>query len=873
MRKALCITVFMFAWNAVAVWADGEQRHMEKGTTWVDPVEFYHLQDINRGDLTRDYDQGDIDFNKVLKKRGVKVYGLRLKPFAGAFYVLKYASKISPPGSVAQFEYQDLYGIKGTPIHEAGFCVYFDESVSRSYTFSNNNSLTYPDGKVAESDEQLTVDINSLRLVQTDAGIGFSYAMHGHVNGNTLVTTSRGGRWNEPSNYSFDKPDGVRESWAHFIYFKGARDLLVMLSAPHPGHVTANTDEKRAMANSPWGRVYFIVDQMLVDASAAAAEEAAITGKDQGEVESPEGLTNEDKTELLEYMEDLVAWLGGEGDPFGFGERTDEKTAAVINTIATVSSILLGTGLAGVLGGTGASIAGGMTEAILSGTGGGVPPTMPETPQIDGLEPKRPEEEEEDKDNTPPPPEEKLDFFDKYTRTDADGDIYVKDPVTGKETLYINNGDGTYRNFNTGQNWAPDEINENLRYRDENSGPLKQDAETAAKNAAEQHAQWEKESTQISKEGQEYLKWKHEHEAVEKKQDLIEKLAVKYHVPPTEKAVTNAIKWEKIMNQLDAKIAMDEAKVLDKKVTYLEIVEKVSDVSVNILGSCIPGGEAVKNAYTFAKAPLVAWREAVVDGKSGSETALHVIVGMGNGALGVIQNQAGDLAGNGKYAWVKELGLNVLTEDIKEGMNAIAEGKSAEEIGRIMISTTGSKAAEFGVGKLIGSGMGWLKGTATKSLNPKSLKPDEFHFNEKTAKVLDKWLNKTHTYHAGKRTEVFKIIKVSDTGKVSWGGFSQGFSKFYGKIDTGKAIEAGIGEIYSNAIGSDWGGSLATGISNWGATKAGEAAYGLGKVAQAWGGNDFASAAGDWQKRVDEVQKFTKDMTKFNNMAADFRKR
>ena len=113
----------------------------------------------------------------------------------------------------------------------------------------------------------------------------------------------------------------------------------------------------------------------------------------------------------------------------------------------------------------------------------------------------------------------------------------------------------------------------------------------------------------------------------------------------------------------------------DQGIKTLETIDKTCEIGVNVLSGVVPGGSAVKDAYTFAKATLVAASEAVNEGKSLREGVSHVLVGAGNGALGVIQNQAGDLAGNGKYAWVKELGINILTEDLKEGMNGIAHDK------------------------------------------------------------------------------------------------------------------------------------------------------------------------------------------------------
>ena len=842
----------------IAARADGEQRNHEKGTTWVDPVEFYHLQDISSADLQRDYDQGDINFNKVLEERGVKVYGLRLKPIAGAMRVRKFMNIGYDEDFVsATLSYQDLYGIEGVPLHEASFCVYFDESVSRTYSFdytysvkANMDGERYTDHGSSTS----SISISGLRLVASGDGVAFSYALTCKGKEREHTSGSESMQGSLSASDVLTKPPGVDENLGHFIYFSGGRYLLAMLAAT--AKATADKaeemdlipSEREMMRNHPWPRVYFIVEEILVDADAAAAEEAAITGKDPEDVEGPEGLTNEDKTELLEYMEDLVAWLGGEGDPFGFGERTDEKTAAVINTIATVSSILLGTGLAGVLGGTGASIAGGMTEAILSGTGGGVPPTMPETPQIEGLEPKRPEEEEEDKDNTPPPPEEKLDFFDKYTSTDADGDIVVRDPVTGKETLYINNGDGTYRNFNTDQNWSPDEINENLRYRDENLGLLKQDADQAARNAAEQHEQWvNHDSKELSQEGKDYLDWKHEQEAAEKKQEQINKLAQKYGVPPNEESIKRAIRLEQSIESAFADENRKLGDAFEKWENSMKVVDKTCEIGVNVMATCVPGGEAVKDAYTFAKATLVAASEAVAEGKSAGEGVAHVLVGMGNGALGVIQNQAGNLAGEGKYGWVKELGINVVTEDLKEGMNTYYQTGDLAKTRDAMLNATGKKTAEFGVGKLLSYGTGKLKESATNALSG-----GESKMSEGIAKKVDYWFNKSHTGYLGHRADVFKVKVDGQNFSV---GKGQGFSLFYsGAVDTGKMTEGIINETLNQTGAHNWAGNLVQGANDLGVDAAANVAYGAG-VAK------------------DSIVNFAKDVAKFSNMAADFRKR
>ncbi|MBP5360748.1 MAG: hypothetical protein J6129_04620, partial [Bacteroidaceae bacterium] len=514
-KLIFAVCAFMLA---VTARADGEERNNEPGTRWVDPVEFYELQDIEYTDLKRDYDQGDIDFNKVMKEKGVKVYGLRLKPFCAATYVEKFAyiTELEEDAVKAdfQFDFQNLYGVRGVPINEASFCIYVDEGVSRSYTFDYKWSSHHPQLKVGVCEHwennvsTSALNINNLRLYSTQNSLDFCYSFTAHEH---IFEQYRNYCHNIDENpedsgtltldYDFSKPDGVNNKLGRFIYFSGARDLLVMIGSDAMTLAKYMKDSEIPLLQRPWPRVYFIVEEILVEDEGGAF------------------LSEEDRQELINYLEGLTTWLSGEGDPFGFGEHTDANTSAVIGAIGTVASILLGNGLAGMLGGS----AGSLVDTLINSATGGANPLpgsdAPDLSKMEGLKGRKPEEEEEKEEETPPPPpEEKLEFLDKYTRVDSDGDFWVRDPVTGKETLYTNNGDGTYRNFNTDQDWRPEEINEHLRYRDENSGPLKQDAETAAKNAAEQHEQWEKESKELSQEGKDYLNWKHQQEEAFRKE-------------------------------------------------------------------------------------------------------------------------------------------------------------------------------------------------------------------------------------------------------------------------------------------------------------------------------------------------------------------
>ena len=67
MRKTTLLFIIWLLTSSIPLTALADGEQVEGGLVWVDPVEFFHLQDITTTDLRRDYDQGDIDINEVLK--------------------------------------------------------------------------------------------------------------------------------------------------------------------------------------------------------------------------------------------------------------------------------------------------------------------------------------------------------------------------------------------------------------------------------------------------------------------------------------------------------------------------------------------------------------------------------------------------------------------------------------------------------------------------------------------------------------------------------------------------------------------------------------------------------------------------------------
>ena len=404
-------------------------------------------------------------------------------------------------------------------------------------------------------------------------------------------------------------------------------------------------------------------------------------------------LTESERQSLIDTMDDLTDWLLGKGDPLGLGEHTDATESAVVEVIGLIGAVLLGNGVAAATGGG----VGGALGAVTAPTGGSPSPMSSDMPKVETPELKKKEEEE-----TPPegdkPEEPKTPYFDKFMKQNPDGTLTTQDPATGKELTYYPTPDGKWES-ELGTVYDKESLNENMRFRHENADVLKQDAETAAKNVAEQHAQWEKDSKELSQNAKEYAAWKQEKAAEWEKEDKIIKLADKYGVPPTEKSVKDAIKFEQTMAQLDANQANTEAEEWGKGIERLETIDKTSEVIVNVMGETVPGGRVVKNVYTFAKSTAAAASEAYNQDMSLGDAAKHVGMGAASGVVGILQNQAGELTKNPFVEGVTVVG----GESIRAGLDAIAHGKDVNDA---MLQAAGKKAAFFITGKSVQFGMG-----------------------------------------------------------------------------------------------------------------------------------------------------------------------
>ena len=646
MRHTFSIVIFLglfLVCHTLPARADGEDK-VEPGTQWVDPVAFYELQDVTTADLKRDYDQGDIDVNKVMKNKGVKIYGLKLKPVAIAAHI---------PGEqeigqsidytiTKSYEYQDIMGIKGIALNEANFCVYSDESVSRTYSgeYNINGHTHYVTHSDILTDDDfvdranVNITISSLQIVPTDDGVGFSYALKANVR--TKGVSYNGGHEKDEykgNGWVCSKPAGVNASLGHFIYFKGSRHLMVILGEDlmdvfnqyktdiYSSSSVPPTSHQLEMLKRPWARVYFEVTEMLVSET--------------------KGLSEEERKALIKQGDGLMAWLKGEGDPLGLGEHTGPMTSAVINMLSTIASILIGNSIVTLAGGG----AGGSLASMLQTAGGQQPPTPPDAPRMDAPDPKKKDDDDEEGNGGTPPDPNKFtptnypDLCNQYLTQQPDGDIVVKSPVTGKDQHYYNQGDGTWIS-DSGIAYDKEDIENRLRYEAENAGTLRQDDTTAKIYQQRNDQVW---NDQKNTPDQWLTNKEAEWAAAEKKQEMLNELGLKYHVAdPTEENIKKAIEEQKQRAKDQLLWAMKRDVKLSAIITGLEVVDKGAETFVYAAGNALgPGmGAKIRDLYTMGKAVGVAGMEAVIDKDKGFD---HVFRGAVKGGVGILQHHAGGL--------------------------------------------------------------------------------------------------------------------------------------------------------------------------------------------------------------------------------------
>lgn len=449
-------------------------------------------------------------------------------------------------------------------------------------------------------------------------------------------------------------------------------------------------------------------------------------------------------------------WKPGADDDF-WGKWLDDETGQEIKKAATEGwddesskmtdedDITMWEGIgAGAAAATAAGAAAGAGGA--GGAGGGMPDLPDGGGDWEATEPKEQEEDEEDEDEDEPdeeggdgdaPEEGEEQPYDpyegskvpdnKHVTDNGDGTITMTSPSTGEKITLVPDGNGGWENPLSGAKYDNNDVHEWVRDQEDNAEHWQNQAKTDQeyKEAFEKDARefsQRSEEERINREVAEDEKKAEEQEmhdrvvnkaneyGVKTTDDKGEERDIKDIKDDTKKAIKKDVYHDTYLNELAIQqICGEVEQECSEEIAKYEMVDNVSEGTVNVLAEYVPGGDKVKDFHTFTKATMVGGMEGYLkEGWSGAGKG--AMAGAAEGTVGVLQNHLSDLTkGATGNKMVDELAadvLNVQTEGIKVAIHDLSRGKSIEETYSDVQEATVKKTGDILVGKVLGKGLG-----------------------------------------------------------------------------------------------------------------------------------------------------------------------
>lgn len=371
-------------------------------------------------------------------------------------------------------------------------------------------------------------------------------------------------------------------------------------------------------------------------------------------------------------------------------------------------SLLEGIGAATAIGAGAGAAAGGAA----GGAGGGGLPDLPDGGDWEATEP----EEREDEDESEPEDDDETEGGDG----DGDGDRVPQKPEVPEEPQAPEEpqeqeeeevDDYDYEAEREAREKEQEEINKKYKDafdKDAEKFRTTSDEERINKEVEQDMKKWEEEQHQ--QEIIDSIKYEAEDMGVATKDengndrsidDILDDMKDKY-VKDTLR--DNWREWqdtqmEAAKEELDASLALADA----------ELVDNVSEGTVNVLAEYVPGGDKVKDFHTFTKSTMVGATEGYLkEGWTGA--AKGGAAGAAEGTVGVLQNHLSDLTkgatGNEAVDKLAADVLNVQMEGVKVMIHDASRGKSVEEIYNDVQEATIKKTGDVVVGRILGDGLG-----------------------------------------------------------------------------------------------------------------------------------------------------------------------
>ena len=361
-------------------------------------------------------------------------------------------------------------------------------------------------------------------------------------------------------------------------------------------------------------------------------------------------------------------------------DRPESK--AVSAAIAVLTALLGAAG--GVLGGPLGSLLGSTAQAAASAAQGAL------NGIADGM--NVPEQQKE--------PSQKEDLG-RYIRRDPDGDLMVRDPATGKETLYIKQEDGSYRNTVSDQNYTVGEIKNMVSHVEENRGYYSDISKKQQEAVADQH-EHASDFSETSVKLAEQIRQQAEQDA---KEDAIYKLGYKHGVYNGDE---DAIR-ERLAEKQAVAVSLNEdyhrvAANIDTAVKVAEGTKKVADVAADVVGTVDKTG-IFKDVYSATTAAAGNAGEVMAGNMTAAEAVAKTAV---EASTEIIKNRASSTGA--KFA------ANILGDSAQDATSAMLEGKNLGEVTDAAIAGAGRGLLDSTVDYAISTGNKFAASSGGQSL-------------------------------------------------------------------------------------------------------------------------------------------------------------
>ena len=434
---------------------------------------------------------------------------------------------------------------------------------------------------------------------------------------------------------------------------------------------------------------------------------APVTGAEETEDTEPEETEEEEVKPYRGYLTYTNGEVNKQGQPFpdimdfdGDGEISwddyyirkqlshdpdwlDRPESKAVSAAIAVLTALLGAA-GGVLGGPLGSLLGSTAQAAASAAQGAL------NGIADGM--NVPEQQEK--------PSQKEDLG-RYIRRDPDGDLMVRDPATGKETLYIKQEDGSYRNTVSDQNYTVGEIKNMVSHVEENRGYYSDISKKQQEAVADQH-EHASDFSETSVKLAEQIRQQAEQDA---KEDAIYKIGYKHGVYNGDE---DAIRERLAQKQAVAESLNEDyhriAANIDTAVKVAEGTKKVADVAADVVGTVDKTG-IFKDVYSATTAAAGNAGEVMAGNMTAAEAVAKTAV---DASTEIIKNRAQSTGA--KFA------ANILGDSAQDATSAMLEGKDLGEVTDAAIAGAGRGLLDSTVDYAISTGNKFAASSGGQSL-------------------------------------------------------------------------------------------------------------------------------------------------------------